>query len=165
MSQQSCDISVRHSVPFPSPVFNMYLINLSIMTFHQRYYSGALNKANTTHSGLARSDVALLLQRCQMFRRNAPHSCWMRKDSGRPLPPLSEFGGPEFSVYSADKSPRLANRQVGRRSNLTSCVVTVTKPSCPVKHVHTRTHLAHTRSNYLIAHGPPSEHFVLRSTE
>ena len=36
----------------PSSVFNMYLINSSIATFDQRYYSGALSKAVTEHSGL-----------------------------------------------------------------------------------------------------------------
>jgi len=163
---RSCDVSVRHPVPFSFSIFNMYLLNLSIMTFDQRYYSGALSKAATKHSGLlVRFDVAFLLKRCQTFRRNAPHSYSIVKDSGRPLPSLSEFDKPEFSVYVPDKSPRLANRQVRSRSNLNSRVITVTKPSCPVKHVHTRIHLPHTRSHYLIAHGPPSELFVLCPTE
>jgi len=131
---------------FPFPVFNMYYTNLSIMTFARRFYSGALNQAFTKHSGLPRSDVALLLKRCETSRKDAPHSYSMVQDSRTPLPSLSEFDRPEFSVYAADKSPRLANRQVGRRSNLTLRVVTVSG-----------THLAHTRS-----HGPPSEHFMLR---
>jgi hypothetical protein len=59
---------------FPSQVFNMYLINLSIMTFDPRYYSGALSKAVTKQSGLLRFDVALLLKRCETFRKNAPRS-------------------------------------------------------------------------------------------
>jgi hypothetical protein len=42
---------------FPSPDFNMYLINLSIMTSDRRYYSGALSKAVTKYSGLLRFDV------------------------------------------------------------------------------------------------------------
>jgi len=57
---------------FPSPVFSMYLINLSITTFYRWYYSGALSKAVTKHSGLLRFDVALLLKRCETFRTNAP---------------------------------------------------------------------------------------------
>jgi hypothetical protein len=47
-----------------------YLINLSIMTFDRRYYSGALSKAVTKQFGLLRFDVALLLKRCETFRRN-----------------------------------------------------------------------------------------------
>ena len=107
-------------------------MNLSIRAFDWRYYSGALSKAVTEYSGLLRSDDALLLKRNETLEcTHRIHIQWL-KDARIPLPSLSEFDRPEFSVYAADKSPRLANRQAGRRSNLTSCVVTVTKPSCPV---------------------------------
>jgi hypothetical protein len=58
---------------FSCPVFNKRDINLEIITFDRRYYSGALNQAVTEHSGLLRSEVSLLLKRCQTFRINALH--------------------------------------------------------------------------------------------
>ena len=122
------------------------------MTSDRRYFSGAISKAVTKRSCLLISDMALLLKRCETFRTNkCTHSYSAVKYSRIPLPSLSEFDKPDFSVYATHKSPRLANRQARRRSNLTSGVVTVTKTSCPVNcSVSTCTHDTYTSSAHKI---------------
>jgi hypothetical protein len=99
---------------FPSSVFKMYHTNLSIMTFDRRYYSGALSKAVTEHSGLMRYDVALVLKRCQTFRGTRRiHTQWIKIHEDRCL----------RCQNSTDRNSRftpLTNRQTRQPSSRTS---------------------------------------------